>query len=295
MRVVITGADISGLIANYIMKAVGNDVIVVDDEEPGKSISMPIFKYVEGTDEVRVLLEDMDILFGDYSIKCGILVHGKVVPCKNNVTEAIHHAYWNKTRLTVPYIEDIKGITDPELYPKRKSVTFYWKDFLTTLVKNARIQPNMVDDFDLHIATNPLWTYPEAGRVDAMAVKVNLIQVISKRERYIKWDVVYTPFTPGNVIHKIYHNSESNICEFSGDLDEDRLSSDLNFLFPEGWHQDGEIETTHGHLLPLPEDPVWPSNVVPIGRIAKWNERVTIMNVIHECIDLARHGKVGRN
>lgn len=295
MRIVVTGADIAGLIANYILKVAGNDVVVVDKEDPGESISIPIFKYVEGTKEVVALLDDMDVLFGDYSIKCGVMLRGKVVPCKNNITESIHHAYWKKTRLTVPYVEDIKGITDPELYPKRKSVTFYWEGFLETLVKHASIQPNMISNFDLHIATNPLWTYPEAGCTDAMAVKVNLIQVKSKRERYIRWDVVYTPFTPENVIHKVYHNSESNICEFSGELDEEKLCSDLNFLFPEGWHQDGDIETTNGHLLPLSEDPVWPSNVVPIGRIAKWDERVTIMSIIHDCIELARHGKTGRN
>jgi len=294
MKIVITGGDLPGLIANYIMKIAGHDVIVVEENEPGETISIPIFKYIEGTDEVRALLDDMDILYDDYPVRCGVMIKGSVVPCKKNITESIHHAYWEKTRLTIDYRQDIKGITDPELHPNRKSVTFYWKWFLEILLKNATIQPNMIRDYDLHIATNPIWTYPEVDCVDAMAVKVNLIQVRAKRERYIKWDVVYTPFTPENTIHKIYHGEYTNICEFSGDIDEDKVFSDLNFLFPEGWYKDGDIFTTHGHLIPLQNDPVWPSNIVPIGRVAKWNDKVTIMNIIKDCINLARN-EVGRN
>jgi len=63
------------------------------------------------------------------------------------------------------------------------------------------------------------------------------------------------------------------------------VTSDLNFLFPEGWHVDGPLVTTHGALVALNERPVWKPRVRPVGRVAQWDEGVTVTRVIRQVVE----------
>jgi hypothetical protein len=119
-----------------------------------------------------------------------------------------------------------------------------------------------------------------------MAVALNLLPVRASKDRYLRWDVVYTPHTPGNAIHRLYHGEESGyVCEFSGVVSEDAVTSDLNYLFPDGWHADGAMATTHGKLVALQDRPVWLPKVRPVGRMAQWDEGVSVTRVIREVVE----------
>lgn len=293
MKVVVSGGDITGLIVAYIMQIEGFDVVVVSKEEPGKSAKLPCFKFIENSKEVLRLLDFLDVLYGEYSLTSGIVLHGKILSCRRNLTTSVQLAYWKKTRLVNPPSDDVKGVTDPEVGPTRRAVSFDWNDFIKVLSRQVIINGIKPMDYDLHIATNPLWEYPEAGVTDAMAVELNLIPIKTFREQFIKFDIVYTPFTPCNVIHRFYHYAEGHVCEFSGnDVSEDDLASDLNFLFPDGWHLDGEVKKTYGYLLPLTHDPKWPERTIPVGRLAKWDDRITMTDVVRDTISIIKkYGK----
>ena len=136
-------------------------------------------------------------------------------------------------------------------------------------------------EFDLHLATRPLWEYPEVGAIDAMAANLNLVIVKPLKDPFIGWDIIYTPFTPDDSISRVRAGPNGDyICEVVGPINDSALLSDLNFLFTHGWRPVAPIKTTYGCLLPLCEKPVWPENTIPIGTMAEWDESITLKDII---------------
>lgn len=292
MNIVISGCDLIGLIVAQILMENGHNVCVVDNTYPGSSIELPTFKYLENTEDVKTLLDKLGTMYCEYSIMCGIMINGDVVVCKKNLSESVQYSYWAKTRLILPSERKVIGVTDLEATSSKSAIYFEWETLLKPLKNNIVVKAKPDISYDLHIATLPLWKYKIPGSSDAMCVDLNLVPVNTIKEPYIKWDIVYTPFTPGETIHRLYHNNDGYICEFSGVKNEESLASDLNFLFPEGWCLNGDIKTTYGHFLPIPTDPEWPKGVIPIGKFSKWNESITITQVIKDTLQIAKYGKL---
>lgn len=286
MKVGIYGGDMTGLVVARVMRDAGHTVRVFERSVPGHSALIPRFKHLESSPEVIGLLERLGVPYGEYSVNTGVMLHGKIVPIRGNMTASAVHAYWRKTHLVMPPIGEARRISDPEAGPKRQSIALAWEILREPLLRGLSIEPERKDAFDLYVDTRPLW---ESSSVDAMAVRLNLVPVVATRDRFLRWDLVYAPFTPGDCIHRVYHHSDGYVCEFSGDADEDRLTSDLNFLFPDGWYVSGDIVVTHGNLLPLASEPVWSANVRPIGRLAQWDERVNLTKVIRDATAIARN------
>lgn len=282
MRIAVYGGDLTGLVVARILRGKGHSVTVIEREVPGQSATTSRFKYLERTDEVTALLDGMGVTFDEYTVSAGVMLHGRVVPCREHLTQAVHHAYWGKTRMTSAPEGPVLGVIDPEVGTRRKAVALDWRDLRRPLMTGATIRGEAEDAFDLKIETRPLWKSHFVSCPDAMAVTLNMIPIRCARDRYLRWDLVYTPFTPADCVHRIYHSNDGYVCEFSGSLDDDRLTSDLNFLFPDGWHDDGDIESGYGYLLPMIDRPVWPDGVRPIGRLAQWDEQVTMTRVIRE-------------
>lgn len=290
MRVCVSGGDLVGLIAAYLCRTRGHSVVLVDRSSTlGYSAFLPTLKYLERSDEVLTLLDMLGIVYGEYTLATGLFERGSVVPCPRRVTDAVHHAHWRKTRLTAMSGGAV-GLADPEVASRRRAVSFDWR----ALVKQLSIGLTVVPDLgsfahtaDLIFETLPLWEsrlVSENAR-DAMAVTLNMLPVRVTRDRYLRWDVIYTPHTPGSAIQRFYHGEEGGyVCEFSGVVSEDALTSDLNFLFPEGWYPVDAFATTHGKLVPLRERPVWKPRVRPIGRVAQWDEGITITRVIRQVV-----------
>lgn len=293
MRVCVNGGDITGLIAAHLCRARGHSVVLCERGPLGQSASMPAHKYLERTTEVLSMLDTLGVVYGEYTLKPGLLQGSQVVACPRRVSEAVHHAHWRKTRLTsMP--EGVRvGLSDPEVTSKRYAVSFDWRDLvkrLSTGLSVARDVSRLVATSDLVFETVPLWESRLVRHEGAMAVTLNMLPVRASKLRFLRWDIVYTPHTPGNAIHRLYHGEEHGyVCEFSGVISEDSVTSDLNYLFPEGWHVDGPVATATGKLCELQERPVWNPNVVPIGRVACWDDGATVTHAIRAVIEgLAR-------
>jgi hypothetical protein len=184
------------------------------------------------------------------------------------------------------------GLSDPEVTSKRYAVSLDWRDLvkrLSTGQKVVRDISSLGGPVDLVLETVPLWEskfVKTEGARDAMAVTLNLLSVRANKDRYLRWDVVYTPHTPGNAIHRLYHGDESGyVCEFSGVVAEDAVTSDLNYLFPDGWHDDGELLATYGKLVALQERPMWADNVRAVGRMAAWDEGASLTRVVRDVLN----------
>lgn len=76
--------------------------------------------------------------------------------------------------------------------------------------------------------------------------------------------------------------------ESNGELDREKLESDLNFIFREGWYIEDLREGLKGHLLDLEKEPEWPDNIAPIGRFAKWDPRATTDVTLEDAEALAQ-------
>lgn len=289
MRVCISGGDITGLIAAYVCRARGHSVVLVERGSVlGQSALLPTHKYLERTPEVLTLLDGLGVVYAEYTLATGLLQGASVVECPRRVSEAVHHAHWRKTRLTAMPTGAV-GLSDPEVTSRRYGVSFDWRDFvkrLSTGLQVARDAGGLLSMADLVLETVPLWESRLVKHEGAMAVALNMLPVRASRDRYLRWDIVYTPHTPGNAIHRLYHGEESGyVCEFSGVISEDSVTSDLNYLFPEGWHVDGPMATTTGKLVELQERPVWNPKVRPVGRVARWDEGVTMTRVIRDVVE----------
>jgi len=151
--------------------------------------------------------------------------------------------------------------------------------------------------FHFAVVTLPLWI---ARRMvswyvpEAYAMKLNIVMAEPLRDPFARWDYVYTPYTPAGLIHRVSPVGEECHCEFNGDWGEhdsainDRVASDLNFLFPSGWVINDVKRGLNGHLLPMSERPVWPDNIKPLGRFARWDPRATTDITLREAHKLAQ-------
>lgn len=287
MRVCISGGDVTGLIAAYMCRKRGHSVVLVERSQLGASAFSPALKFLERTDEVLALLDELGVVYGEYKLVPGLLEKGRVEACPRKVSDAVHYAYWRKTRLTAMPPGAI-GLDDVEVTRKRQAVSFDWHTFVKRLATGltvVRELGTLPHSADLIFETLPLWesTLVREGAREAMAVALNLLPVRASKDRYLRWDVIYTPHTPGGAIHRLYHGEESGyVCEFSGVAAEDSVISDLNYLFPDGWHIGGPMATTHGKLVALSERPIWMPRVRPLGRVAQWDDASTATRVIRD-------------
>lgn len=294
MRVCVNGGDVVGLIAAHLCRALGHKVVLVEPSSVlGYSAFLPTHKYVERTNEMLNLLNDLGMAYGKYTLATGLLQRGAVSACPHRVSDAVHHAHWRKTRLTAMPVDVIgAGLTDPEVVSRRRAVSFDWHDFVKRLSAGLSVVREEGAGFasapDVVFETQPLWESRlcKSDGFGAMAVVLNLLPVRANRERYLGWDVVYTPHTPGNAILRLYHHDETEyVCEFSGVVSEDAVTSDLNYLFPDGWHVDASaMRTGCGKLVTLDDRPVWPEHVHAIGRLAAWDEGATLTRVIRDVL-----------
>lgn len=292
MRILVSGGDAIGLIAAYVFRSRGHTVIIEEDGEPGTEFKSPGFRFVERTSQSVWLLEQLGLLHDAFTVSIGIMLRGRVEPLRGRISDAVHHAHWSKTKL-ISRPATGYGLVDPEAGACRQAIQFDWGGMLRPLLRGATIVREAKEPVDFVVETRPLWE-SRFIESEAVAATLNLVPIVAGADRYMKWDVVYTPFTPANSIHRIYHSGSGYICECAGAVREHALASDLNFLFPEGWHLDGPIHATSGALLPLHTKPTWPTNVRPLGRYAQWDDRMSIARVIRDALLLAAELKSAR-
>lgn len=315
-RLLIAGGGISGLIANWVFRKGRDwDITIVEARTVGGDFTAGGLRYIHRTEEMVEMLHDLRLVYTNYTVQGGILLQGKVRPYPAHVqnlpkeeARRIQHDHYRKTRRTEPDSFASKSMNDPESVGARGALRCDPHDVVQALAARAtkivadvieRIEPGRVRlksgaslPFDFLITTLPLWI---ARRLfwfplpEALAMKLNVVTVEHQRNPYARWDYVYTPYTPEDLVHRISPNDGGTAVEFNGEWEDDtndRLTSDLNFLFPDGWTPLRVVKGANGHLLPLESKPSWPDNVRPLGRFAQWNPRATSDVVLKESINL---------
>ncbi len=235
----------------------------------------------------------------------------------------IQHDHYRKTRKLEPDAFAARSMNDPEANGPRRALRCDMARVLRELIQRApiikagavAIEPHklIINDgtqdgplpYDYLLTTLPLWVTKRMAWFGdelpvGMAVKLNLLMVEppQRGDAYAQWDYVYTPYTPENLIHRISPRDGGYTLEFNGDWPKDlppgdpdpvseRITSELNFLFKDGWALSDTKRGLNGHLLPLANRIDWPQNVRPIGRFAQWDPRATSDVVLSTCLKLA--------
>lgn len=313
-KLIVAGDKITGLLCAYILSKYKNVEVKVfkTDDKENYSLNFGL-EYVHRSDKLISVLIDLNALFSSYTIRGGILLRNKVYPhpeyLKNtDKGEAgrIKADYYRKTRLTEPDIIT-KVFNDPLSSKPRRALRVDFEDILNSLrrkipserVQIERIEKNSVVStsgkkytFDYLIFTIPLW---EIRRLvnwylpEAVAMKSNLAVVAVKRDRFPRWDFVCTPYTPADYIYRCIVFEDGYVVESSGQFEDERLNSDLNFLFSEGWYLKQIHRNINGYMLPIGKQTInWPDNVAPIGRFAKWNQKITLDNTVEDIFELGK-------
>jgi len=316
-KVVIVGAGVSGLVANYVFRMYGVNPTVLEPGTPGGEFPFGGLKYIHCTTEMEDMFDDLNLPWSDYNISGGILLRGHVKPyprCFEGMApeEAarIQADHYRKTRRMEPGVFGSKSMNDPAAKPTRRAIRCDFSDMISRLAARANIVKESMDrivsrgnhilttggkriKYDQLIVTIPLWAI--RGNADfyvpqGMAMALNIAQVDPMRDRYSRWDYVYTPYTPGNAIHRFSPSGSGYSVEVNGNWDDQirPVLDDLAFIFDGSFVVRTIKKGLKGHLLDLQEKPAWPDNVTPLGRFAQWDPRATTDTTCATAHKLAR-------
>jgi len=318
MKVAIVGGGMSGLVAAYVFQQYRDiSVTIYEPGRPGVAFLAGGLKYIHRTDETVQMLHDHSVVFTNYTVRGGILLHGTVEQypgCFSGMqperSKRIQEDHWRKTRHTEPGDFSLRSMNDPEASGPRRALRCALNELVDAMLADVHVRPEAIKriepnrligrtgqpyGFHYAIVTIPLWIVRcmvDWHIPEAYAMKLNVVTAEPLRDPFARWDYVYTPYTPASLIHRISPTENGYSCEFNGAWEEgatnDRVASDLNFLFPSGWVINDVKRNLSGHLLPLPERPKWPDNIKPLGRFTRWEPRATTDATLRDAHKLAQ-------
>lgn len=319
-KVVIIGGGVSGLVASWVFNQCGADVRLFEPGPKGRGFLSGGLKYFVRTDDMVRIVNDLGLAFSVQSVRGGIFLQGQVRPYPKHLREVgqaraqrIREDHYRKTRGVEPTGFAVKSMNDP-FSATRKALACDLDEFIKRLsgYKSHCHVSEMVTsvnssarrvytaegaswNFDYLVVTAPLWI---ARRLldfplpDGMARKLNVVDVDSiGSDPYARWDYVYTPYTPENMVHRLSPHDGGYSVEFNGEWSDStsgRLRNELNFLFGNAWALNDVKKGLPGHLIPLESDPEYPPWIAPLGRFAAWDPRATTDKTLSDAIALAR-------
>lgn len=308
MKVAVAGYDIAALIVSRLLSEMGHWVLLCTNGEPdpfAKVSSRP--ELVKRGRHLLSFLDSFQFEYLVYKTRIGILLNGTVAKYPGPIARdkqrmsAVALKLCTKSRLVGPPSGQRLPNTQGDI--PRSTVAFNWSDLIKVLdcrrhpqyMRDSNvitsIEPGVVETsstrrhFDLVVVTLPLWEVarcvvwevPHASAVIEHVAGVHSGAEKDEEENLSKYDVVWTPYTPEDLIFKVTQCGSEYRVHFSGRWEDGetnlRLASDLNFLFPSGWSPSFLDKNVLGHRFQLSCSPVWPDGVVPIGKYTVWDEK----------------------
>jgi hypothetical protein len=305
-KVIIVGSDIYGMIANYILVKNGLKPFVVDENLMGGDFLSGGFKYVKNCSPILRMFNELDLAYSDYSARGGILLRGGVKQYPNYLTELplrisskIKQDYYRKTRKAEPgrYFMSSMNESASSFY---RAVRCDFADLVFELSSFIDLYSSGVEKidskdnvlilrdgncikYDYLILTIPLWEIKEIvdenfyiPSVEAMAR--NLITVSPVIDKFVRWDYIFTPYTPSDAIHIISSDGCDLTAEANGGWSkiEKNVLEDLAYIFSDGYYIKKIEKGLKGHLMQNKCKSVLPNNVALIGKYSQWSQSMTI-------------------
>ena len=307
--VYVIGGGLSGLIVADVMKARGAKVTIVETQQSKEDFffGSRIYK----TKEAVEMLERFDLAFSDFIVRGGIMLRGFVWPypmcfkgMSEDQAERVNQDHFEKAVQTASGEWGTDAMSREPGTKQKRALRCNVDELTKRLKRNTRRMRGTVKQIngrsivigaktfepDFVAITLPLWEVQDLVPwhvPDATALRLNVAFVVPRRNRFQKWDFVFTPYTPGGSVFRVSQIGNGFACEFNGRVDTEKLISDLNFIFPDGFSVAGVKYDLTGHLFPLQHLPEWPWNVSPIGRVAEWRQ-MTIDDVVQSAHRVAK-------
>lgn len=307
----IIGGGITGIACAYELKDVA-DVTIVEKNKLGGDSAKGQNKYIQMTPLVKDFLNRIDVPFSKYVIRNGILLKGRIERLDLTIKEMEKHEkerlsadYYRKTRLLEPPKKFKFAIDEPSFSKPMKAIRTGVGLLLEFLVENIQqvkkvfstvervgcksvlLNNGETIHFDFLIFTIPLWEVGKCSWWDVPycnAVVRNIVKISAVVDKYLDWNFVYTPYTPGDSVYRLSPFEDYYLVEVNGCLKDktENVYSDLYFLFGDGWHF-VDTYSLKGHMLDVNIDNInWPMNVTPLGTYAEWDSQITFDTVLEK-------------
>ncbi len=325
-KVVIVGGGMSGLMAAWVCQERGQDPVIIEPRALGGDFLMGGLKYIHKTPAMVQLLDDLDIPWADFTVKGGVLLRGKVEPypqCLGDMdaeeAARIQADHFRKTRHMDIGTFGAKSMNDPgankndrralRCDPKAlidaiaqcteviqagaKAIWAEPKPRTGRFAGYVELDNGHRESFDKCIVTLPLWVLAPMCNwyiPEGVAMSLNIVRLAPMHhDPYVQWDYVYTPYTPGDAVHRISAVEGGWDAEINGSWAdvEGRAMDDIAHLWPNGFRVLRQAPGLKGHLLDLSTQPAWPEAVAPLGRFAKWDPRATTDVTLEDAFKLA--------
>jgi hypothetical protein len=310
-KVVIIGGGVAGLLTAWVFRERGVFPVVVEADRPGGQFAEGGAKWFAKTKKVVDLLEALDIPFSEFAPRGGVLLQGHVRKYPQGLEALgmdralnVQRQIWEKTRRVAPPRWKKRVLSDSIRKRVKVSVRCYHPEIIRTLAREtefawgefAKAEPGKVHlvggktlDWDFLVFTIPTWDI--AGKVwfdiaPAFATRLTLAFVSPLKDPFIPWDFIYTPFTPGNFVHRMVPFEDGWVVEATGGPDPIRLESDLGFLFPDGFYIRWVKSDIKGHVVTSGERTKWPKEVAPVGRFAQGVDELRTSDILDVAVNL---------
>lgn len=302
-KIVIVGNNIVGLTCAYFFRNIAEVTVIGKKDKDDEFNNVGSF-YTKETPKLNSFLSMIDALHlsSEMKIRNGLFLKGNVErrqtvlrKMKQDRIQRLREDFYRKTRLMEPPKKINESIFSAYNNPQKTIIRASYS-LLYDHIKNSLPMVNfenpkvvgcgcksvyLVDEsvlyYDFLIFTLPLWDIKKIVWWNipyCNALKKNLIKVkpLVDSRKYFRWNYVYTPYTPANLVHRITQHESGYCLEISGSI-KGKLGltlSDLYYLFPKGWSLEW-IKIVKGYMYDFDIDfENWPQNIAPVGRYAQW-------------------------
>lgn len=298
------------VIARALQRRKDKPVQIVERGKPGGSFAFGAPKFLVATPGVLSLLDEIGVVFSPFLVVRGIHLRGKVhtyprALLNNPSSRAIQRAYFAKSRRVMPDDPLARLMHDSTSHCPKLLIRCDEEELVERLVRGLRVERAEVTKvtrdrvfttagdlgFRRMVSTIPLW---ELEKVADFRVPVSIVTqitvafVVPFRDRMSKWDLIYTPYTPTNTIHRLVSHEEGYAVEASGNPTLEDIHGDLQFLFPDGYLIKRVVAGSSGEIVPMRERPDWPHGVFPAGRYSQWLPDFQFHDAVARCKEVLR-------
>lgn len=312
-KIVIIGAGISGLLAADRLRRLGVEATVLSDEVGGAFMAGGP-RFFRATDAVVELMADLKVASSKFFVSSGVVLRGRTFRFPNDLgkedRDNVQTKLFRKMTLTDPWKRTIREASskrsktlvrccESELFRKLAARAKIRIGTARKITSNEVLTDSGKLYFDFLIVTIPIWDL--AGMVDfevqeAFGTKLTVARIVPIKDPFVRFDLVFCPFTPEDFIFRITVDGDGWIAEATGDPDFLRLQGDANFLFPDGYFIDWVRGDLSGSVVTLSGRTVWPDNIAPVGRYAEADDGIRGADVLESVPKLAeRWGLTCRN
>jgi hypothetical protein len=321
-NLIVVGSNYIGLSAAYLLKDRFN-VKVIDVYSKDDIVKLGN-KFFSCKKNVVNFFEKLNIPYNIDYLSRGVLIRGEVYDIFNyfkdmdiNSYKRIKVDYFKKTRCfncrteQVHINENIKSeVFDwGKRTTDKKFIFFDGRTFVEVLKKNLSdiefIKSNVKSvgvktlelndlkiDYDIIVFTIPIWDIKKFLWLNipkCNSIKRNLIKVFSRKNLYLEYDYVLTPYTPNNAIFSTSLYEGDYIVEANGDINKrlPDIVGDLYFLFGDYWYIKDHDTLNGPFVYPYTNRNTKDTNKIKfIGKYSEFNSNVIFSDNLKKIVRL---------